>query len=362
MRVMLHKLFLSLIVVLFVTSLCQADEKLVLVAGGGTGEEDGTPGPKAKLNAPFGVEFYKNGPLFFFVEMYSNKFRAFDGKNVHTIAGTGEKGRTDGPAEKATLNGPHSLSIGPDGRVYIADTWNHCVRVFDPQAETITTVIGTGEKGFSGDGGPGDKATFNELYDALWDKQGKLLYMVDLKNARIRTWDPATKIVKTFAGNGQKGTPKDGTPALEAPLNDPRAVAIDSKGNVYILERGGNSLRVVDATTGKIKTVAGTGKKGPLTADGLGLQATFSGPKFLWCDSADNVLIADSDNHCIRKYTPADGILTLVAGTGKAGSAGLNGPPKEAQLNQPHGVYEAPDKSLYISDSTNNRVLRIVKE
>ncbi len=108
-------------------------------------------------------------------------------------------------------------------------------------------------------------------------------------------------------GQWQKGNAKDGTLATEAPLNDPRAVAVDSKGNVYILERGGNSLRVVDAATQKIKTVAGTGKKGPLTADGPGLQATFSGPKFLWCDSADNVLIADSDNHCIRKYTPPMG-------------------------------------------------------
>lgn len=361
MRVTLSKLFLSLIVVAMAACQSLAAEKLVLVAGTGS-DGEGAPATKAKLNAPFGVEFDKDGNLYF-VEMYAHKFRVLDksGK-VSTLAGTAEKGKADGPAAMATLNGPHSLAIGPNGRVYIADTWNNCVREYDPAAKTITTVIGTGDKGFSGDGGPGDKATFNELYDALWDKQGKLLYIVDLKNARIRTWDPATKIVKTIAGNGLKGTPKDGTPATEAPLNDPRAVAIDSKGNVYILERGGNSLRVVDAATQKIKTVAGTGKKGPLTEDGPGLKAPLAGPKFLWCDSADNVLIADSDNHCVRKYTPADGMLTLVAGTGKAGSAGLDGPPKEAQLNQPHGIYEAPDKTLYISDSSNHRVLKIVKE
>jgi sugar lactone lactonase YvrE len=361
MRVMLSKLLLSLFAVVSVANYCQAAEKLVLVAGGGT-EGDGAAGPKAKLNAPFGVEFDNDGNLYF-VEMYAHKFRVLDKQgNVSTIAGTAEKGKADGAAATATLNGPHSLAVHPNGKVYLADTWNNCVREYDPKAKTIATVVGTGEKGFSGDGGPGDKATFNELYDALWDKQGKLLYIVDLKNARIRTWDPETKIVKTVAGNGKKGTPKDGALAIESPLNDPRAVAIDGAGNFYILERGGNSLRVVDGSTGTIKTVAGTGKKGPLTADGPALEATLNGPKFLWCDKDDNILIADSDNHCIRKYTAADGKLTLVAGTGKAGSAGLNGPPKEAQLNQPHGIYEAPDGTLYISDSTNHRVLKIVKE
>jgi DNA-binding beta-propeller fold protein YncE len=361
MRLTLPKLFVSLLVVATVACPSLAAEKLVLVAGGGTGG-DGSPAKEAKLNAPFGVEFDQDGNLYL-VEMYANKFRLIDkaGK-VRTLAGTAEKGKTDGPAAMATLNGPHSLAIGPNGKVYIADTWNHCVREYDPAAKTITTVIGTGEKGFSGDGGSGDKATFNELYDALWDKQGKLLYLVDLKNSRIRTWDPETKIVKTVAGNGQKGTPKDGAVATEAPLNDPRAVAIDGAGNFYILERGGNSLRVVDGSTGTIKTVAGTGKKGPLTADGPALKATLNGPKFLWCDRDDNILIADSDNHCIRKYTAADGMLTLVAGTGKPGSAGLDGPPKEAQLNQPHGIYEAPDGTLYISDSSNHRVLKIVKD
>jgi sugar lactone lactonase YvrE len=363
MRFTLPQLLLSMLVVAVTACPSLAAEKIVLFAGGGT-DGDRVAATKAKLTAPFGVEFDKHNNLFF-VEMNGNKLRVIDVEDdmyLVTLAGTGEKGRADGPAEKATLNGPHSLAIAPNGKIYIADTFNNCLREYDPTAKTLTTVVGTGEKGFSGDGGPGDKATFNELYDALWDKSGKLLYIVDLKNARIRTWDPTTKIVKTIAGNGQKGTPKDGTPALEAPLNDPRAVAIDSKGNVYILERGGNSLRVVDAATQKIKTVAGTGKKGPLTADGPGTESTLSGPKFLWCDSADNILIADTDNHCIRKYTPANGMLTLIAGTGKAGSAGLDGPPKEAQLNQPHGIYEAPDKTLYISDSSNHRVLRIVKE
>jgi sugar lactone lactonase YvrE len=361
MRVPMSKFLLLCVAAAAFAAQSLAAEKLVLVAGGGMGGE-GSPAKEAKLASPFGVEFDKDGNLYF-VEMYANKFRVLDkaGK-VTTLAGTGEKGRVDGPGATSKLDGPHSLAIGTNGKVYIADTWNHCVREYDPATKSLTTVVGTGEKGFSGDDGPGDKATFNELYDALWDKQGKLLYIVDLKNARIRTWDPETKLIKTVAGNGKKGTPKDGTLATEAPLNDPRAVAIDGAGNFYILERGGNSLRYVDGSTGKIKTVAGTGKKGPLTADGPGLEVTLNGPKFLWCDRDDNILIADSDNHCIHKYTAANGMLTLVAGTGKAGSAGLNGPPKEAQLNQPHGIYEAPDGTLYISDSTNHRVLRIVKE
>jgi hypothetical protein len=339
-----------------------AAEKIVLVAGGGSGA-DGTAAIDAAVKAPFGVEFDKAGNLYL-VEMYGHKFRMIDtaGK-IHTLAGTGTKGHTgdDGPAKAATLNGPHSLAIGKNGKVYLADTWNHCCREYDPTTKTIKTVVGNGTLGFAGDNGPGEKAQFNEFYDAVFDKTGEQLYIVDLKNRRIRKWDSAKNIVTTVAGNGNAGTPKNGALAIESPLNDPRAVAVDSKNNIYILERGGNSLRVVDPA-GKIKTVAGTGKKGPLTADGPALAATFSGPKFLWCDHNDDVLIADSDNHCIRKYVATTGQLVLVAGTGKPGTKGLNGPPRDCELNQPHGIYQAPDKTLYISDSTNNRILRIVNE
>ncbi|MGC4005265.1 MAG: hypothetical protein QM811_19955 [Pirellulales bacterium] len=340
-----------------------AAEKLVLVAGGGAGE-DGGPALQAKLNAPFGVEFDRAGNLYF-VEMYGHQLRVIE-KNgiVRTLVGAAGKGFSNDmlSAEKAQLNGPHSLAIDADDRIYLADTWNNAIRLYDPSKKTLSTVVGNGEKQFVGDGGPAKDARFNEMYDAIFDKSREKLYLVDLQNRRIRVWDRKADRVTTVAGNGQKGVPQDGAVAVDAPLVDPRAVAVDAPGNIYILERGGNALRVVEHDTGKIRTVAGTGKKGPLTPDGPALQATLNGPKYLWCDAKNDVLIADSDNHCIRKYLAKTGELVLVAGTGKAGKAGLDGPPREAQLNQPHGVYEAPNGTLYISDSSNHRILKIVDD
>src|SRR5262249_36885915 len=129
--------------------------------------------------------------------------------------------------------------------------------------------------------------------------------------------------------------------------------------NVYILERSGHALRAV-GPDGRIRTVAGTGKPG-LTGDGGDARsATLNGPKHLCVDREGNVLIADTENHCIRKYLPREGKIVRVAGTGKKGLAGVGGPPEQVELNQPHGVTVHPDGTLYIADSSNNRVLKIV--
>ena len=154
--------------------------------------------------------------------------------------------------------------------------------------------------------------------------------------------------------------PADGAVAREAPLIDPRAVAADGEGNVYILERSGHALRVVDRA-GKIRTVVGTGKAGPAGDDGPALAATLHGPKHLCLDRDGNVIIADTDNHVIRKYRSKDGQLVRIAGTGEGGSAGVAGPPHKVELNQPHGVYVDAKGTLYIVDSLNNRVLKLVK-
>lgn len=328
-------------------------EKLVLVAGGDSA-------PEAKLHEPFGVDFDRAGNLYL-VEFAGHRVRKIDGKGVlHTVAGTGTKGFAgdDGPAAKAQFNSMHSLAVAPNGDVYVADTWNNRVRKIETKTGTIHTIAGTGAKGFGGDGGPATKARFGGIYCLSLDAKGEKLYLADLDNRRIRVVNLRSGVVETVAGNGERGVPKDGTEARKAPLVDPRAVAVDPKGNVYILERSGHALRVVDAE-GKIRTVAGNGKKGFRGDDGDALHAEFNGPKHLCVDGDGNVLIADTENHAIRKFLPREGKVVRVAGTGHMGRAGLNGRPQDAELNRPHGVTIGPDGVLYISDSGNDRILRI---
>jgi len=146
---------------------------------------------------------------------------------------------------------------------------------------------------------------------------------------------------------------------VNSPLVDPRAVAADGKGNIYILERSGHALRFVDRQ-GQIRTVVGTGEKGESGDGGEARQATLNGPKHLCLDLEGNVIVADTENHLIRKYLPKEHRIVRVAGSGKKGTAGLGGSPELAELNQPHGVYVHRDGTLYIADSSNNRVLKIV--
>jgi DNA-binding beta-propeller fold protein YncE len=351
-------LLFTAILCLTALSAARAD-KLVLVAGSGDGA-DGAPAIQAKLTGPFGVAFDRSGNLFI-VEMTGHRVRKMDRNGVlTTIAGTGEKGDSGdgGPATAARFNGPHSLAVAANGDIYVSDTWNNRVRRIDCQTGTITAFAGTGEKGFSGDGGAALQAKFGGIYCVALDPKGEQMYLADLDNRRIRAVDLKTGIVRTVAGNGKRGVPADGAEATAAALVDPRAVAADANGNVYILERSGHALRVVDAS-GRSRTVAGTGKAGATGDAGDARQAQLNGPKHLCIDLDGNVLVADTENHAIRKVLAKDGRIIRVAGTGKKGNAGLGGDPLRAELSQPHGVYVDRSGTLYIADSSNDRVLKI---
>jgi DNA-binding beta-propeller fold protein YncE len=341
---------------------CPAAERLVLVAGGQRAEV-GIPALEAKLITPFGVDFDRRGNTFL-VEMNGQRVLKIDSAGLlHLVAGDGQQGnRGDGrPATEAQFNGMHSLAVAPNGDLYLADTWNNRARKIDARAGIITPVAGTGEKGFSGDGGPAVQARFGGIYCVALDRQAQRLYLTDLNNKRIRAVDLASGVVTTVAGNGAKGVPEDGTPAIEAPLVDPRASVVDSRGNLYVLERGGHALRVMDAQTGQIRTVVGTGEPGSAGDGGDARQAQLKGPKHLCVDAEDNVIIADTDNHVIRKYLPREGRIVRIAGSGRKGTAGVGGPPLEAELNQPHGV-ALRDGRLYIVDSFNHRLLTIEQQ
>lgn len=350
----------ALLCVLCLAALVRA-ENVVLVAGGGDQVEN-VPATKAKLGMPFGVEFDSTGILYF-VEIDGHRACRIDKSGLLTrIAGTTEKGLSDGGGKPlaAQFNALHNLAIAPNDDIYLADTLNHRVCKIDAKTGVFSTVVGTGEKGFSGDGGPAVKAKFSGIYCASLSPSGDQIFVADLDNRRIRKVDLKSGIVTTVAGNGERGVPADGAEAAKAPLVDPRAVTVDKAGNVYVLERGGHALRVVDSQ-GKIRTVVGTGQKGASGDGGPALQAMMNGPKHLCVDRDGGVLIADTENHIIRKYWPADGRITRVAGSGKKGTAGVPGPALAIEMNQPHGVYVHPNGEIYISDATNRRILKIEK-
>ena len=296
------------------------------------------------LSEPFGVDVAADNSLWV-VEMAGNRVRRVDpsGKVTTVVEG---------------LKGPHSIAVGPGGILYIADTNNHRILRYDPTSNTTTPFAGTGKKGYAGDGGPAASAEFGAIYSVAFDPKGETMVLADLDNRRVRAIDMKAGVVRTVAGDGSRGVPKDGSVAAQSPLVDPRAAAIDGEGNVYIAERGGHALRVVDKS-GVIRTVAGTGKAGGSGDGGPALAATLNGPKHLAIDRDGGVLIADTENHTIRKYHPKDGTITRVAGTGKRGKGDLGKPPTEVALDRPHGVFVGPDGSLYIADSDNGRVLKV---
>lgn len=333
-------------------------QKVELVAGGGAGGSGG-PATAAKLGQVFGVEHDPAGNLY--VIEYTNRLWKIDSQGVITaVAGDGTKGGADGVGPAAKFNVPHALAIDSAGDVLVADTGNFKVRKVSGKTGEVTTYAGTGAKGTAGDDGPAVAATFGGIYCVALNPQKTVLVVTDLDNKQIRSIDLKTGVVKHVAGSGKGGVPADGSDARTSPLVDPRAAAMDAEGNVYVLERGGHALRIVDLQ-GKIRTVVGTGKKGIGGDGGPALQAQLNGPKHLWVCADGTILIADTENHVIRRYDPKAGNITRVAGTGQRGKGAPGEDPLKTALSQPHGIYEAKDGTLYISDSMNGRVLRVGK-
>lgn len=339
---------------------CAQAAKIELVAGGGS-QKAPCAATDLQLKEPFGVEFTPKGEMVI-VEMAMGQrvFRIQGGKFAHLIAGTGMKGNggDGGDPKEAQFAGIHNLAIAPDGSIYVADSFNQRIRKISADLTRIDAYAGSGAKGFGGDGGPALQAAIGTPMSVALDPKNEYLLTADLPNRRIRRVNLKTGVIETVAGNGKRGVPVDGQPAIEQPLQDPRAVVADQMGGLYILEREGHSLRYVDAA-GKIKTVVGTGQRGLSGDGGPALQATMNGPKHLCMDRDGSVIIADAENHVIRRFDPKTGLITRVAGTGRKGNAGLGGDPLQCDLARPHGVTIGPDGLLYITDSYNDRILRI---
>jgi sugar lactone lactonase YvrE len=355
------------IVVLLVLRVARAGEPargtMSTIAGTGTAgySGDGGPAAKAQLNQPFHCELDGAGSLYI-AEAFNHCIRKIDLQTgtITTVAGTGKKGYTGdgGPAGKATFNEPYAVVVSGQGDLYIVDRLNAAIRKVDGKTGIVTTVAGTGSKGSSGDGGPGHQAQLVEPNDCCLDGKGGLL-IADVGDWRIRRLDLASGIISTFAGTGrvknaERSKNGDGGPAGKALLIGARAVCVDGLGNTYVCEREGHGVRKIDKA-GNITTVAGTGTKGGDGDGGSALKARFNGPKGIRADRAGNLYVVDTENHSIRKVDVAAGLVTTVAG-GRKGMGGDGGPATEAGMDRPHGCIVDAAGRLYIADSNNHRV------
>ena len=333
------------------------------VAGDGTRGfgGDGDAAVAAQLRSPFGVTPDGAGNLYI-ADSFNNRIRKVDAAGVITTVagdGTSDYGGDGGPAVDAQLDFP--VGVAPDGagNLYIADQNNHRIRKVD-SAGVITTVVGDGEYGYSGDGGPAAAAQLGFPDGVTLDGAGNL-YFADVHNRRIRKVDSAG-VITTVAGNGTRGYSGDGGPAVEARLRFPQSVALDGAGNLYIADTYNHRIRKVDAG-GVITTVAGSGEvgsgEGGFGGDGgPAVEARLNEPTGVALDGAGNLYFADTLNHRIRKVD-ARGRITTVAGGDTPGFGGDGGPAAAAHLNRPQGVALDGAGNLYIAEEFNHRIRRV---
>jgi DNA-binding beta-propeller fold protein YncE len=274
---------------------------------------------------------------------------------IRTIAGTNQRGYSGdgGSAVSASFDQPRATAVGPDGTVYIADTFNHRVRRVGAGGDVVT-LAGTGQAAFSGDGGPAGTATLHWPHGVAVDSAGASLYIADSANHRVRKVDLGSGVITTVAGGAASGFAGDGGQATAALLQGPKAVYAAPGGDLYIADSGNERVRRVDRG-GIITTIAGTGVAGFAGDGGPATTAQFDGPRGVAGDSAGNLYVADDNNHRIRRIDPS-GAITTVAGTGTAGFSGDGGPALSAQLDHPRGLAVDGRGAVFIADSMSARI------
>jgi uncharacterized protein (TIGR03437 family) len=335
---------------------------ITTIAGNGTQgySGDGGPASSAALNLPFGAVFV--GGNLYIADQKNNVVRLVTGGNgnISTVAGNGAGGFTnDGiKATTAELASPDGVAVDGSGNVYIADSQNSAIRKVTASTGVISTVAGSEQPGYGGDGSGALFAFLLLPSSVVFDSSGNM-YIADSGNNIIRKVTQSTGNISTYAGNfNTPGYTGDGGQASRAGLKSPVAIALDAAGNLYIADTSNNAVRKV-ATNGIITTVAGNGTAGFSGDGGRAVFAQLSHPKGVAVDAAGNVYIADTFNSRIRMVTP-NGTISTVVGTGAAGYSGDGGLGTAAQLNFPAGLSFDSAGNLYIADNNNNVIRQYV--
>jgi sugar lactone lactonase YvrE len=316
---------------------------------------DGGPASSAQLYHPRALTFDRAGNAYV-ADTLNQRIRRIDTSGtISTVAGNGMEGYggDGGPALQAALNQPHGVAVDGAGNIYIADSANHRIRRVDPQG-TITTVAGTGTPDATGDGGPAGAATIKDPKTLATDAAGRILYIADTGNNRIRRIDLGSGVITTLAGMTKAGFEGDGGPAGKALLNSPRGVWVTGDGTIYVADTDNHRIRRVD-TDGTISTVAGTGMAGFSGDGGPAARAQLNDPRAVAVDKGGNVYVGEELGQRVRRIDPS-GTITTIAGNGTAGFSGDGGPAAAAQLDHLRALSLDSRGDLWIADTFNNRV------
>ncbi len=283
---------------------------------------------------------------------------------IVTLAGTGEAGFSGdgGPASEAQINDPFGVIVGPDGHIYFCDTGNHVIRKIDSVSGIITTVAGTGTlKGYWGDSGKATDAKLFEPYEVRFNAKGNL-YFVEMQNHLIREVETATGIIHTVAGTGKAGFNGDKPiPGSEAIFNRPHSIQFGPKGLLYVCDIQNHRVRTIDLITQQVTTLSGNGNRnGPKDGDRFAdANTALNGPRALDFDANGDLWLALREGNQVVRFDFKSGIIYHVAGTGKKGFTGHGGPAKDATLSGPKGISIGPDGNVYLADTESHSIRMI---
>jgi len=320
---------------------------------------DGSLATGAALNSPAGVKVDSAGNVYIADTANYRVRKVTSGNIIITIAGNGLLGSAGdgGQATTASISDTTDVALDTAGNLYIADASNRRVRKLTP-AGIISTFAGTGVQGYSGDGGPATSAMLGRPIALAIDGSGNL-YIADSGNQDVRRVNLSSGVITTYAGNGTAAFGGDGGPAARASLMFPLGVAADNAGNLYIADAGNNVIRKVN-TLGIITTVAGIGGQAGFSGDGgTAAGALLNIPSGIGVDGAGNLFIGDSGNNRVRRVDATTGTIMTIAGTGDNGFGGDGGPAIGAVLNFPWGISVDASGAVYVADRNNNRIRKI---